>query len=187
MASRKRSVRTRSPPPSYPKAERIPPAHSAFDLGFLFLQVSWHLELLPPATNASLCHWNYKLLSSREPIQLDNLATLHTFAGALDESRLYLIMVAVEATGAPLIPLFLSAASAARMDGETAVTVAFQDAKKGLDALVSIFSSVCERRDAHIFHRRVQPFLVQSEVISDTELSDDLLFEDGWGPEVRLS
>ena len=149
--------------------------------------MSWHLELLPLATNASLCHWNYKLLSSREPILLDNLATLYTVAGSLDKSWFYVIMVVVEATGAPLISLFLSAASAARVDEETAVTVAFQDAKKSLDALVAIFSSVCERCDAHIFRRHVQPFLVQSEVISDTELSDHLLFEDGWGPEVLLS
>ena len=93
-------------------------------------------------------------------------------------------MVAVEATGAPLIPLFLSAASAARMDEEAAVRVAFRHAKKGLDALGSIFGSVYERCDTHIFRRRVRPFLVQSEVISDMELSDHFLSEDGFGTEV---
>ena len=93
-------------------------------------------------------------------------------------------MVAVEATGAPLIPLFLSAASAARMDEEAAVRVAFRHAKKGLDALGSIFGSVYEGCDTHIFRRRVRPFLVQSEVISDIELSDNFLFEDGLGTEV---
>ena len=51
-------------------------------------------------------------------------------------------IVTVEATGAPLIPLFLSAASAARMDEEAAVRVAFRHAKKGLDALGSISGSV---------------------------------------------
>lgn len=93
-------------------------------------------------------------------------------------------MVAAEATGAPLIPLFLSAASAARMDEEAAVIVAFRHVTKGLDALVSIFGSVYERCDAHIFRRRVRPFLVQSEVLSDMELSDHFLFEDGLGTEV---
>lgn len=62
--------------------------------------------------------------------------------------------------------------------------VAFRHAKKGLDALGSIFGWVYERCDAHIFRRRVRPFLVQSGMISDMELSDHFLFEDGLGTEV---
>ncbi|KDN63909.1 putative indoleamine 2,3-dioxygenase [Colletotrichum sublineola] len=67
--------------------EQLPPA-----ITVPLLKVSNHLELPPVATYAALCLWNFKPLFVDEDIDnLENIATLNTFTGSLDESWFYLV------------------------------------------------------------------------------------------------
>ena len=62
------------------------------------------------ATYAGVCLWNFKPIFPDEPVDtLDNVATLVTFTGSLDESWFYLVSVAIEARGAPVISEMLAA------------------------------------------------------------------------------
>ena len=64
----------------------------------------------PVATYAGVCLWNFKPLFPGEHIDnLENLSTLNTFTGSLDESWFFLVSVAIEARGAPILPLLLEA------------------------------------------------------------------------------
>ena len=94
--------------------ERVPPSIS------IPLKVACHkLELPLVATYAGVCLWNWRPLFPDEPVDnLENLSTLATFTGSLDESWFYLVSVAIESRGAPIIPLMLNAIEAARF-GQT--------------------------------------------------------------------
>src|ERR1700761_1873608 len=62
--------------------QRIPPP-----ISIPFLETCDHLELPPVATYASTVLWNWKPLVASEPIDnLNNIFTLHTLTGSLDEA-----------------------------------------------------------------------------------------------------
>jgi len=84
-------------------AERIPPS-----ITIPFLETCDQLELPPVATYAGLVLWNWKPMFGTERTDtLSNLDMLHTFTGSMDEKWFYLVSVAIEARGAPLIPMML--------------------------------------------------------------------------------
>ncbi|KAI9768112.1 MAG: hypothetical protein M1839_004193 [Geoglossum umbratile] len=148
------------------------------------LNVSDHLEVPPVATYASLCLWNYKLLSPNERIDTpENLSTLNTFTGLPDESWFYLVMVAIEARGAPLIQLMLNAVAAARKENTQAVAqclCTFAERLKELEILLTRTYKAC---DPYIFCHRVGPFLAGSKNMGDAGLPEGVIYEDGSGQE----
>ena len=70
--------------------------------------------MLPPvATYADVVLWNWKPIFDKERVDtLTNLDIVTTFSGSLDEKWFYLVSVAIEAKGGPLIPLMLRAIEA---------------------------------------------------------------------------
>jgi indoleamine 2,3-dioxygenase len=67
-----------------------------------------------------VCLWNFKPLFADEHVDnLENLATLTTFTGSIDESWFYLVSVAIEARGGPILPLMLTAIEAARANDQS--------------------------------------------------------------------
>jgi indoleamine 2,3-dioxygenase len=148
------------------------------------LKVSEHLEVPPVATYAAVCLWNFKPLFMDEDIDnLENLATLTTFTGALDESWFYLVSVAMEARGAPIIPLMLTAIAAAREDDAAAVTRCLHTFAERLDDLTTLLQRMNESCDPHIFYHRVRPFLAGSKNMAEAGLPNGVLYEDGSGNE----
>ena len=86
------------------------------------------------ATYAGVCLWNYKPIFSHEPAtNLENLACLQTFTGSLDEQWFYLVSVAIEARGAPSIPVMLRAIAAARTGNTQMVTECLQRLAETID------------------------------------------------------
>ncbi|KAK4096338.1 Indoleamine 2,3-dioxygenase [Parathielavia hyrcaniae] len=148
------------------------------------LKVSAHLEVPPVATYAALCLWNFKPLFVDENIDnLENLATLTTFTGALDESWFYLVSVAMEARGAPIIPLMLTAIAAARENDVDAVTRCLHTFAERLDDLTTLLQRMHESCDPHIFYHRIRPFLAGSKGMSEAGLPNGVLYDDGSGNE----
>ena len=136
------------------------------------------------ATYASVCLWNFRPIFPDEPIDsLENLATLTTFTGSLDESWFYLVSVAIEARGAPLIPLLTDAMLAARMGKGDAVTAALQIMAERLDELGTLVNRMYEHCDPHVFYYHIRPFLAGSKNMADAGLPDGVIYEDGTGTE----
>lgn len=155
--------------------ERVPPP-----LAIPFLQTCQHFELPPVATYAGVALWNFKPLFDDEPIDdLSNLATLQTFTGSTDESWFYLVSVALEARGAPTIPIMLDAMAAVRENDATRVTSCLQLFAERLDALGPILSQMYDNCDPHVFYHKIRPFLAGSKNMADAGLPRGVRFDDG--------
>lgn len=160
-------------------SDRLPPA-----IAVPLLKVSEHLEVPPVATYAALCLWNFKPLFVDEDIDnLENLATLNTFTGSLDESWFYLVSVAMEARGAPIIPLMLAAIEAARKDDAATVIQSLTAFAERLDDLTNLLLRMHESCDPTIFYNRIRPFLAGSKNMAEAGLPNGVIYEDGSGTE----
>ncbi len=115
---------------------------------------------------------------------LENLATLNTFTGSLDESWFYLVSVAIEARGGPIIPLMLTAIAAARQDDAAAVTRCLRTFAERLDDLGNLLQRMHEDCDPTIFYNRIRPFLAGWKNMADAGLPDGVIYEDGSGADV---
>lgn len=114
---------------------------------------------------------------------MENLATLTTFTGSIDESWFYLVSVAIEARGAPILPLMLQAIKAARRnDGQTVAECLRRFAER-LDDLGTLLKRMHEGCDPQVFYHRIRPFLAGSKNMGEAGLPNGLLYEDGTGRE----
>ena len=157
--------------------QRVPPTISV-----PFLATCNHLELPPVATYAGVCLWNWKPLFDDEPVDnLENLTTLQTFTGSIDESWFYLVSVAIEARGAPIIPLMLSAITAARRNDAHTVTACLRSFAERLDELGSLLQRMYDSCDPHVFYHRIRPFLAGSKNMAEAGLPNGVIFDNGTG------
>lgn len=114
---------------------------------------------------------------------LENLATLTTFTGSIDESWFYLVSVAIEARGAPILPLMLTAIEAARINDSAIVTACLRRFAERLDDLGTLLQRIHEGCDPHVFYHRIRPFLAGSKNMAEAGLPNGMLYEDGTGTE----
>ncbi|KAG9234323.1 indoleamine 2,3-dioxygenase-like protein [Amylocarpus encephaloides] len=156
-------------------SERLPAA-----ICIPLLHISAYLEVPPVATYAAVCLWNFKPLFADEHVDnLENLATLTTFTGSIDESWFYLVSVAIEARGAPILPLMLTAMEAARNDDSSTVTSCLRRFAERLDDLGALLQRMHEGCDPHVFYHRIRPFLAGSKNMAEAGLPNGVLYEDG--------
>lgn len=155
-------------------AEVLPPP-----ITYPLLQVAEHLGLPPVATYSGLCLWNYKPIFLSDDLVLDNLSTLTTFTGSLDEQWFYLVSVAMEARGGPAIPLMLSAIDAARSDDPENVTRCLRSFAEILDELGTLLVRMYENCDPHVFYHRIRPYLAGSKNMRDAGLPQGVKYDDG--------
>ncbi|KAI0006826.1 Indoleamine 2,3-dioxygenase [Xylariaceae sp. FL0662B] len=157
--------------------DRVPPSISA-----PLLKISEHLEVPPVSTYAASVLWNFKPLFVDEDIDdLDNLATLVTFTGSLDESWFYLVSVAIEARGGPIIPLMLNALAAARQGDSATVTRCLCAFAERLDDLGELLHRMHEGCDPDFFYRRIRTFLAGSKNMAEAGLPKGVMYDDGSG------
>ncbi|KAF2865534.1 indoleamine 2,3-dioxygenase alpha type [Massariosphaeria phaeospora] len=158
-------------------ADIVPPSVS-----IPFLETCRHLELPSVATYAGVCLWNWRPMFTDEPIDtLDNLSTLLTFTGALDESWFYLISVAIEARAGPIVPMMIDAIGAARRGDSNTVINCLRSFAERLDELGSLLERMYESCDPHVFYHRIRPFLAGGKNMADAGLPNGVKFDDGTG------
>ncbi len=114
---------------------------------------------------------------------LENLATLTTFTGSLDESWFYLVSVAIEARGAPILPLMLTAIGAARINDSPTVIACLRAFAERLDDLGTLLQRMHESCDPQVFYNRIRPFLAGSKNMAEAGLPNGVIYEDGTGTE----
>lgn len=157
--------------------DRVPPSLSA-----PLLAICAHLEVPPVSTYAASVLWNFKPLFMDEDIdELDNLATLLTFTGSLDESWFYLVSVAIEARGGPIIPLMLDAVAAARRGDAATVTRCLCAFAERLDDLGALLRRMHESCDPGYFYSRIRTFLAGSKNMAEAGLPHGVMWDDGTG------
>lgn len=154
--------------------QRLPPS-----ITYPLLQISEHLELPPVATYAGVCLWNFKPIFLSDTLNLENLSTLLTFTGSLDEQWFYLVSVAIEAKGGPIIALMLEAIEAARRDDKETVTKNLEIFAETLDSLGSLLVRMYESCDPHVFYHRIRPYLAGSKNMKDAGLPNGVFYDDG--------
>jgi indoleamine 2,3-dioxygenase len=126
--------------------------------------------------------WNWKPLIASEPVDsLENIFTLHTLTGSLDESWFFLVSVAIEAKGAPIIPLMLEAISAARYNDHETVAAALRSFAERLDELSVLLARMYENCDPHVFYHRIRPMLAGGKNMADAGLPNGVKFDTGSG------
>lgn len=139
-----------------------------------WVQVSEHLGLPPIATYAGLCLWNFKQIiptAEGEDIwDLDNLTTINTFTGSIDESWFYLVSVYFEHKGAFCIKMGMDALESAYR-GDTAQLIKnLQNLAESIDHLGSVLMKMEEMCDPHVFYFRIRPYLAGWKNMADVGL-----------------
>ncbi|OJD26733.1 hypothetical protein ACJ73_01888 [Blastomyces percursus] len=150
------------------------------------LKISAHHELPPVATYSSLCLWNYKPIFPEEPADnIENITSLFTFTGSLDEQWFYLVSIAMESHGASTIPLMLNAIAAARQNNTQLVIECLRTFAQRIDEISDILQRMYENCDPHVFYHRIRPFLAGSRNMSDAGLPDGIIYDDGTASQTR--
>ncbi|CAK9441525.1 uncharacterized protein LODBEIA_P53930 [Lodderomyces beijingensis] len=128
-----------------------------------WIEVSEKLGLPPIGTYASLCLWNFKQIipsdDDDDMFDLDNLTTINTFTGAIDESWFYLVSVYFEQKGSLAITTGLEALKCAEKNDIGRLTSNLQQMAEALDLLGSVLMRMEEMCDPHIFYFRIRPYL----------------------------
>jgi indoleamine 2,3-dioxygenase len=156
-------------------ADRIPPS-----ISIPFGAACKRLELPPVATYAGLVLWNWKPIFANEPVDtLANLDTIDTFTGSLDEKWFYLISIAIESRGAPIIPMMLRAIKAARDGDRDMVIRCLQSFAERLSELKDMLAQMYDNCDPHVFYYRIRPFLAGSKNMAAAGLPRGVIFDNG--------
>ncbi|EGX90278.1 indoleamine 2,3-dioxygenase [Cordyceps militaris CM01] len=160
-------------------ADRVP-----LQISIPLLTISHRLEILPVATYAAVCLWNFKPLFMNEDIDnLENLASLNTFTGSMDESWFYLVSVAIEARGAPILDLGLTAMEAVRLNDSSLVTNCLCAFAERMTDLTGLLQRMHESCDPTVFYNRIRPYLAGSKNMGEAGLPHGVIYEDGSGTE----
>lgn len=136
-------------------------------------------------TYAACCLWNYRATYPGGAINVvENLESLTTFTGSLDESWFYLVSVAIEARGAATIPLMLEAMTAARNNDPVTVTECLTLFAERILDLRDLLGRMYEHCSPHAFYFRIRPFLAGSKNMAEAGLPNGVILEDGTGRDV---
>ncbi|KAK6203608.1 tryptophan 2,3 dioxygenase [Scheffersomyces amazonensis] len=143
-------------------------------LGKPWIEVADHLGLPPIATYAGLCLWNFKQIIPSDNIwDLDNLTTINTFTGSIDESWFYLVSVYFEYTGSFTLKVGMDALKAAYENNDAKLIENLQNLAESIDHLGSVMMKMEEMCDPHVFYFRIRPFLAGWKNMADLGLDKD--------------
>ncbi|CAN6603260.1 indoleamine 2,3-dioxygenase [Trichomonascus vanleenenianus] len=143
-----------------------------------WVKVCDHFELPAIVTYAGVCLWNYKKIIPDEDLTLDNLATLHTFTGSIDESWFYLVSTAIEKQGAPCLTTGLEAIHACRRGDSETVVRCLQTLAESIDAINTSLGRMYDMCDPHTFYFRIRPYLAGWKNMTDAGLPKGVRYGD---------
>ncbi|KAJ1994069.1 tryptophan 2,3- dioxygenase [Coemansia spiralis] len=159
---------------SEPASEFLPPS-----ISIPWVAVSEYLQLNPVVCCAAVCHWNWQVLdeNAEDLMSIDNLGTLHTFTGSMDESWFYLVTIAIEAKCAPGLNAILSAISGVESNDIQQVTQSLVQISQALREANYILERMYENCDPYIFYWKIREFLAGWENMADAGLPYGVLYE----------
>lgn len=141
------------------------------------VETSELLGLPPLATYAGLCLWNYKEIipssGSMKDLDLDNLTTINTFTGSIDESWFYLVSVFFEYKGARTVRTGVDCITHAQAGQTEKLINSLQELAQAIDELGSVLMRMEEMCDPHVFYFRIRPYLAGWKNMADVGLDKD--------------
>lgn len=136
-----------------------------------------HLGLPPLGTYASFCLWNFReiFLTGTDPVQMDfdNITTITTFTGSIDEMWFYLVSVLFELAGAKAIKYGLAAMDHAKDDNAALLIQNLQSLAESIDNLGSVLMRMEEMCDPYVFYFRIRPYLAGWQNMTEVGLNKD--------------
>ncbi|KAL8994025.1 MAG: hypothetical protein Q9169_005904 [Polycauliona sp. 2 TL-2023] len=158
--------------------------HLPHTISIPFCKIALNLGIPPYATFAGQNLWNYHLIDVTGPVtDPSNLSAQFTFTGTVDESWFFIVLVAIEARGAPIIMHALGTFDAIASNDATTVIDHLNGIAKNLRNLSTILKKMYERCDPHIFYNRIRPFLSGCKASSD--LPRGVFYDGEHGSETR--
>ncbi|KTW29376.1 hypothetical protein T552_01330 [Pneumocystis carinii B80] len=142
-----------------------------------WIQVSEILEIRPIISYAAVCLWNWRHPFPNEPMNLSNLATLHTFSGTKDESWFYLISTFIEIEGAPCLQIILDTISAAYSKNRNIYIANMKKLSFYIEKITEILSRIYEKCDPYIFYWKIRPYLSGWKNMADAGLPKGVIYE----------
>ncbi|KAI8326163.1 indoleamine 2,3-dioxygenase alpha/beta type [Martensiomyces pterosporus] len=144
-----------------------------------WVAVADYLQLNPVICCAAVCHWNWQILDedAKDPLDIDNLGTLHTFSGSTDESWFYLVTTAIEAKGARGLNAILDGIRAVEEDNIDRLTVALGQIATSLQEANVLLERMYERCDPYVFYWKIREFLAGWENMAEAGLPYGVLYE----------
>ncbi|TPX41365.1 hypothetical protein SeMB42_g05602 [Synchytrium endobioticum] len=117
------------------------------------------LGLKPVISYAAVELYNYYLIDENGPMDLSNLAVMHTFSGGMDEAWFYLVSIAIEAAGAPAIPAIINAMHAVVNRDIPSLESNLNIIASSIERIIETLVAMYEKNDPHIFFHRVRPYV----------------------------
>lgn len=157
-----------------------------------WIEISNHLRILPIATYAGLCLWNWQEilplnLNDNFKINdefLNNLRTINTFTGSIDESWFYLVSVYFEFSCAPCIVTGLNAIKYAREDKPDKVIECLKKLAEDIDYLGSILMKMEEMCDPHVFYFKLRPYFAGWKNMKNAGLPEGVYYGNETKPRI---
>lgn len=157
--------------------QRLPP-----QLTCPFLSVSEHFGLPPTATFAALSLWNFKRrLPSNDASEPDNLKSILSFTGTKSEEWFYMISMAIEAKGAPLIRIMLRCFQAVKTKDNSIIFSCLQSFTSGMVGVGKLLERMHERCDPQVFYHNVRPLCAGTKGMAAAGLPQGVFYDEGNG------
>jgi indoleamine 2,3-dioxygenase len=158
-------------------SQRLPP-----QIAIPFLEVSKHHDLPPTATYSSLVLWNFAFQSPlcdlTDPI---NLRSLHTVTGLKDEEWFYLISVALESRGGPIVIELLNCVEAVQQRNEAATIASLNQTTYNIQQIGLLLQRMYERCDPQTYYHDIRPLLAGTKGMATSGLPNGVFFDEGDG------
>ncbi|KAJ1966170.1 hypothetical protein GGI12_000261 [Dipsacomyces acuminosporus] len=159
---------------SEPASEFLPAA-----ISIPWVAAADYLELNPVICCAAVCHWNWQILdpAAEDPMDIDNIGTLYTFSGSMDESWFYLVTTAMEAKSARGLNAILDGIRAVEKDDIAELTAALNEIAHSLQDANMLLERMYERCDPYVFYWKIREFLAGWENMAEAGLPYGVLYE----------
>lgn len=157
-----------------PAAEFLPAS-----LSIPWVAIADYLQINPVICCAAVCHWNWQILDENadDLMDIDNLGTIHTFSGSLDESWFYLVTTAIEARGARGLNAIIDAVAGVEADDAGLVTQSLAQMAYSLSEANVILERMYERCDPYVFYWKIREYLAGWENMAEAGLPYGVLYE----------
>ena len=139
--------------------ESVPPQELPSQVAVPLHTVAENLGLPTALTHATVDLYNWELIDKNQPISLDNLKSIETFTGTIDEQWFYLVMVAIEAEGAPIIQYSQLLIELMMENDREGVTSCLDAIRKRLGNMAEIVRRTREKCDPKFFYHVLRKFL----------------------------
>ncbi|KAI9295241.1 IDO-domain-containing protein [Neoconidiobolus thromboides FSU 785] len=141
------------------------------------VQISEKLGINPVSCNAAVVLWNWKLIDEEEEVDLNNLSTLSSFTGSLDEAWFYLITVAIEAKGGIALSSIINTLNYIKSIDTQNVIIELKKMAASIKGMTELLDRMYEKCDPYLFYWKLRPYLAGWENMSEAGLPHGILYK----------